>query len=1566
MANFKSIVKILLCGLLAFTSLQIASLFSDGKVVHATANVDGPSQLITNLNAGLNQTLVVYGTSLTQYGRWADMADGHSGLIDWLKGLYGSQITMFNSGMAGKASATGLANLNTMVLAHNPDTVIIEFAINDPYTIYTSTDADYNISVAQSKTNLNAMIDTILTARPGTEIILQTMNPAIDISHYLSGTQRPNLDAYYQVYRDVAAERGLKLIDHNVNWTYLQSNHPSILQTDLPDGLHPIAPASLSVTLPAVKKALLGSEPTPSSPMGLTAAAGSGKVTLSWTAADGGIDYQILRSTASGGPYSIVASGITTTSYTDTGLTAGTPYYYIVNAVNGFGTGTDSVEVSGIPTAGGVIATPTGLTATAASSSQINLSWTASAGATSYTVKRATVSGGPYTTVATGVTGTSYSSVGLVSSTTYYYVVSAVGSGGTSLNSAQASAMTLAGPPLAPTGLTATAGNVQVALSWSATAGATSYNVKRATTSGGPYTTIASPTTNSYIDTGVVNRSTYYYVVSALNANGESANSAQASAKPSGPTNYYVSKNGNDSWDGTAADYDSGMTGPFLTIQKCASIAAPGDTCNIRAGTYRETVKPAQSGTAAARIVFQPYGNESVIVSGADEITSGWTPVSGKPDVYQTTVALNPALFANQVFVDGNMMTQARWPNTSGVLLYPTLAVAEEGTTTTGSVTETVYDDHLPNLDLTGMKVWMMGGAQFNAHSGTISESSPGSFTFNQPIAGCASLCSKPGSKYFIFGSLSLLDAPSEWHYDSGTQTLYLQTADQADPSTHASVEVKQRQYAFDLAARSYIDVKGIRMFASTVFTDSTSRYNVLDGINAQYPSHYIEIPENQGAHNLDTGIILDGTYNTLKNSTIAYSAGNGVAQIGRYNVITNNLIHDIDYSGTYNAPIRFMGGQVDVTATYNTIYNTGRDGMTAGGMRNRIAYNNVYNYGLLANDLGGYYTCCGSTLGTGTSIDHNWFHDDKSGGGVGIYIDNGASQFLIHHNLTWNNVVGIMLNGYSTGKSQGNKVYNNTIGGGTLKSIGSGGVTNSVDTVIRNNIFRGITEPIPGGSAWSNNLDASVDPLFVDASSGNHHLQDGSPAINAGAVIPGITDGFSGSAPDQGAYEFGQYDWFPGCNFNGYGSSCSPTNMLTNPGFEQGTTGWSAAGGSITTAADSHSGTSSLKVYNRTGASNSARQKLSIQNGKTYTFSAFTKLGSGTDSAYLMIEIVVGGQTYWRQLASNPVNSTIWTPLSRTYTFNEAGPITSAYLYVQTGTSLADLYVDDVFADVFRTRLAAPGMYVDKAKLNEALANAQTLYAEAVEGSEPGQYPLGSKSELWAAIQEAQSVSADAGATEDAVDSVNRNLNAEVSAFKSSRNLDPVVVVDINEMLADQAGWDADPGRLNFADGNLTFTPTASRTVAGYTGAKIPHNALLQFKTKLDTSAGLEAFGIRARNTNKAAWEGNNQYLIVVKSTVIEVQKWNGASLIVASIPNTFLPSGTWHTIQLGAVDTHGGVQVIMNVDGVNRVNWTDTNNPIQDEGYFEIYGSGGLMPIMLGPILPDITATVSPSQPY
>ncbi len=117
----------------------------------------------------------------------------------------------------------------------------------------------------------------------------------------------------------------------------------------------------------------------------------------------GATGYSVLRATSPNGSYTTVASGVASASYTDTGVASGTTYYYVVTATNDSGSSANSSQVNALTAP----ASPGTVTATGANA-QIALSWTASTGATSYSVLRATTSNGSYTTIATGLTGTSY------------------------------------------------------------------------------------------------------------------------------------------------------------------------------------------------------------------------------------------------------------------------------------------------------------------------------------------------------------------------------------------------------------------------------------------------------------------------------------------------------------------------------------------------------------------------------------------------------------------------------------------------------------------------------------------------------------------------------------------------------------------------------------------------------------------------------------------------------------------------------------------------------------------------------------------------------------------------------------------------------------------------------------------------------------------------------------------------------------------------------------------------------------------------------------------------------
>jgi fibronectin type 3 domain-containing protein len=216
------------------------------------------------------------------------------------------------------------------------------------------------------------------------------------------------------------------------------------------------------------------------------------------------------------------------------GLQFGQAYVFAIAAVSSSGVispRSNTVDLTTVPAA------PTGLTAAApsASSGSLNLAWTGSTGADSYSIFEGTSSGGEGTTAAVaGLSGTSASLTSLTPGKQYFFTVVALDAGGSSMASAEASGTTIASPP---TGFAASPGNGSVSLSWAASAGATGYNVYQGTTSSGEGTTpVQSGVSGTSVSIGgLSNGKKYYFTVAAVDAGGVSAPSAEASATPAAP-----------------------------------------------------------------------------------------------------------------------------------------------------------------------------------------------------------------------------------------------------------------------------------------------------------------------------------------------------------------------------------------------------------------------------------------------------------------------------------------------------------------------------------------------------------------------------------------------------------------------------------------------------------------------------------------------------------------------------------------------------------------------------------------------------------------------------------------------------------------------------------------------------------------------------------------------------------------------------------------------------------------------------------------------------------------------
>jgi len=306
---------------------------------------------------------------------------------------------------------------------------------------------------------------------------------------------------------------------------------------------------------------------------------------------------------------------------------------------------------------------PTLLTATAGNA-EVSLGWVEASGADTYNLYWSTTAG------VTKLSGTKieavaspYVQTGLTNGLTYYYVVTGVNGDGESKASAEASA-TLA--PNAPLAVSAVAGATDVTVSWDATVlGATSYSLYWSTTPGvTPATGIkVADAKTPFVQTGLASGQTYYYVVTAVNAGGESALSAEASASlaPAAPTSVSaVSGNAQ-----VTIDWDSDVLGATsynlywsttagvtkATGTKVASATAPFLHTGLTNGTTYyyvvasvgaggESVESAQaSATPQVPVPSAPQGVSAIATPETTKsVTLAWSPPTSPDPVVSYTV----------------------------------------------------------------------------------------------------------------------------------------------------------------------------------------------------------------------------------------------------------------------------------------------------------------------------------------------------------------------------------------------------------------------------------------------------------------------------------------------------------------------------------------------------------------------------------------------------------------------------------------------------------------------------------------------------------------------------------------------------------------------------------------------------------------------------------------------------------------------------------------------------------------------------------------------------------------
>jgi len=585
-----------------------------------------------------------------------------------------------------------------------------------------------------------------------------------------------------------------------------------------------------------------------------------------------------------------------------------------------------------------------------------------------------------------------------------------------------------------------------------------------------------------------------------------------------------------------AADTNPGtQAAPFRSLGKGCEVAAPGDTVWLGEGIYRETLLPKQSGEPGKPIRFAAMAGQKVTLSGADLLAGAWQKHQGSIYSLQTDFRFI------QLFVDGRMMLEARWPNSP---LDDLMAMrrAEAGA---GTDYDVLADPNLPAGNWNGAVVILWPGSEWVNTTRRVTEYQAGrSFRFDRD---CRSKNPDPyhaedpykpraGNPYVLVGSLAGLDSPGEWFLDAVTGTVYLWTPDGDSPAGHR-IEVKQRDLACDLSRRAFIEVRGVDIVGAAV-SMAEAQNCLLEDCRLRYVEH---VREYEGGKLPPVRNVVTGKGNEWRRCLVAYGATTALLLSGEDNALVNCVVHDANYLGSGRGGLD-LGRSVGARVQHCSIFRAGRDTIQHGGSKRiRLEYNDIYDGNLLNNDAGAIY--CWGTKGEGGIIAYNWVHDNANANG--IYLDNFSSDFVVHHNVVWNcGGDGFHINS----DALNHLIYNNTISH-VRRPFGTYCYAKYTPTMkgmrVINNLVNGRVQRRDPSEFVQGELGPEYHHSGPGAVDRDGYPMPGSAAIDAGVPIAGITDGFQGAAPDLGAYEAGGPRWTAGADWQDPEAAAAPPRDL-------------------------------------------------------------------------------------------------------------------------------------------------------------------------------------------------------------------------------------------------------------------------------------------------------------------------------------------------------------------------------------------------------------------------------------
>ncbi|MCM2375240.1 glycoside hydrolase family protein [Aporhodopirellula aestuarii] len=643
--------------------------------------------------------------------------------------------------------------------------------------------------------------------------------------------------------------------------------------------------------------------------------------------------------------------------------------------------------------------------------------------------------------------------------------------------------------------------------------------------------------------------------------------------------NYCVATDGDDRYQGTS------LAQPWATIQHAVDIMTPGDTCYIRGGVYREEVNlSGKAGAADKPITLTSYQGEKVTLDGTMRIDGEWVVDEG--DVYKTTVNQD----VTQLFVDGKLMTLARFPNAlafSDEVWHRTAARCQRSRETTNGPNS----GHVVDAGEAAKAISNAGHSfnecvalmNFGAHataSRIVENHAPGSreFDYSPELRKF-----KTTLGYFFEGGIDnaerpMLDMAQEWALDESTKTLYLWTDNGEDP-TERVIDGKVQTYAITGdSTTKHIVIDGLNFFATT-FSFTKSDHITIRNCNFNFCACSKRALGVLGPS--ETAQFIGDADDfcsmiTIYNCQFQYADASALRGTFVENMrIENNLFYQVDYACVNNDSGK--GNPFEPSSTINLNQVRGllyrRNTLAVNGNAQSFSANRFlgrpmrkfkphdYDPKVIRPIFCEYnfHTRCGLLHTDGTSMYMPLEHVKESLARYNWFIDNGQRDFRydgdnkplmgVHANV-YRNVCMSSIRRHSPSGGDGmhlkgdfHEVYNNLgvdAASDISVSVGSGGNANSVT---RNNAAQELLpHPLPGTA--SHNYAGGRDKKRVREMLRDPANWDFRPRADAVDLIDQGTDvkcsvkgqlidvtaGYLGDAPDIGVYEHGDdVYWIPG-----------------------------------------------------------------------------------------------------------------------------------------------------------------------------------------------------------------------------------------------------------------------------------------------------------------------------------------------------------------------------------------------------------------------------------------------------